>query len=164
MNYPVPSLPYPLRGVRRTPPAPPSVELLPTLHRLGVRVASIAHWGRTPLADGSGEDATGGRLTHAEVAAVREMERLGMIFDVSHLGARGVEHVLELATRPVMATHSSARALRDHHRNLTDDQIRGVAATGGVVCVNFFPGWTGHAGCPWAPRPCCGAAGPATRC
>ncbi|MGI5158165.1 dipeptidase [Microbispora sp. CA-102843] len=116
-----------------------SVELLPTLHRLGVRVASIAHWGRTPLADGSGEDATGGRLTHAGVAAVGEMERLGMIFDVSHLGARGVEHVLELAARPVMATHSSARALRDHHRNLTDEQIRGVAATGGVVCVNFFP-------------------------
>ncbi|MFC4061282.1 dipeptidase [Planomonospora corallina] len=116
-----------------------SVELLPTLHRLGVRVASIAHWGRTALADGSGEDATGSRLTAAGVEAVREMERLGMVFDVSHLGASGVEHVLELATRPVMATHSSARALRDHHRNLTDGQIRGVAATGGVVCVNFLP-------------------------
>ena len=49
--------------------------------------------------------------------------------------------MLELATRPVMATHSSARALRDHHRNLTDEQIRGVAATGGVVCVNFFAGF-----------------------
>ncbi|WP_307832675.1 dipeptidase [Planomonospora sp. ID91781] len=115
-----------------------SVELLPALHRLGVRVASIAHWGRTPLADGSGEDATGSRLTAAGVAAVREMERLGMVFDVSHLGASGVEHVLELASRPVMATHSAARALRDHHRNLTDEQIRGVAATGGVVCVNFL--------------------------
>ncbi|MFI6884027.1 dipeptidase [Streptosporangium canum] len=115
-----------------------SVELLPTLHRLGVRVASIAHWGRTALADGSGEDATAGRLTAAGVETVREMERLGMIFDISHLSACGVEHVLELATRPVMATHSSARALRDHHRNLTDDQIRAVAATGGVVCVNFL--------------------------
>ncbi|OUC75778.1 dipeptidase, partial [Streptosporangium minutum] len=116
-----------------------SVELLPTLHRLGVRVASIAHWGRTPLADGSGEDATASRLTAAGVETLREMERLGMIFDISHLSASGVEHVLELATRPVMATHSSARALRDHHRNLTDDQIRAVAATGGVVCVNFVP-------------------------
>ncbi|WP_344579852.1 dipeptidase [Nonomuraea roseoviolacea] len=116
-----------------------SVELLPTLYRLGVRIGSIAHWGRTPLADGSGEDATGGRLTRAGVAVVREMERLGMLFDVSHLGVRGVEHVLELATRPVLATHSSARALRDHHRNLTDDQLRAIAATGGVVCVNFFP-------------------------
>ncbi|MFI6786900.1 dipeptidase [Nonomuraea sp. NPDC050383] len=115
-----------------------SVELISTAYRLGVRIASIAHFGRTPLADGSGEDATGSGLTTHGVAALREMERLGMVFDVSHLGAPGVAHVLELATEPVMATHSAARALRDHHRNLTDDQIRGVAATGGVICVNFF--------------------------
>lgn len=115
-----------------------SVELISTVHRLGVRIASIAHWGRTPLADGSGEDATGSGLTSHGVEALGEMERLGVVFDVSHLGASGVAHVLELATKPVMATHSSARALRDHHRNLTDEQLRGVAATGGVVCVNFF--------------------------
>ncbi|GII62711.1 peptidase [Sphaerisporangium krabiense] len=115
-----------------------SVELIPTLHRLGVRVASIAHWGRTPLADGSGQDGTGSRLTSDGVAALAEMERLGMVFDISHLGASGVAHVLEIATRPVIATHSSARALRDHHRNLTDDQLRAVAAGGGVVCVNFL--------------------------
>jgi membrane dipeptidase len=115
-----------------------SVELISTVHRLGVRVASIAHWGRTPLADGSGEDATGSGLTSHGVAALAEMERLGIAFDVSHLGASGVAQVLELATKPLMATHSSARALRDHHRNLTDEQLRGVAATGGVVCVNFF--------------------------
>lgn len=116
------------------------VELLTTLFRLGVRVASLVHYGRTALADGSGEDvASAGRLTRAGIAALAEMERLGMIFDVSHLGAAGVAHVLELATRPVMATHSSARALCDHHRNLTDDQLRGLAATGGVVCVNFYP-------------------------
>ena len=118
-----------------------NVELLATVHRLGVRVASMAHWGRTPLADGSGEDATASRLTAAGVEAVAEMERLGILLDISHLGASGVEHVLELASRPVIATHSSARALRDHHRNLTDDQIRGVAASGGVVCVNFLPGF-----------------------
>jgi membrane dipeptidase len=118
-----------------------NVELLATVHRLGVRVASMAHWGRTPLADGSGEDATASRLTAAGVEAVAEMERLGILLDISHLGASGVEHVLELASRPVIATHSSARALRDHHRNLTDDQIRGVAASGGAVCVNFLPGF-----------------------
>lgn len=117
------------------------VELLGTLHRLGVRVASLAHFGRTALADGSGEDATGGRLTRAGIAALAEMERLGILFDVSHLGAAGVEHVLELATRPVIATHSSARALRDHHRNLTDAQLKGIAASGGVICVNFFAGF-----------------------
>ena len=114
------------------------VELLETLYRLGVRIASLAHFGRTPLADGSGEDAAGSRLTRAGVAALAEMERIGMMFDISHLGAAGVDHVLELATRPVIATHSSARALRDHHRNLTDDQLRAIAANGGVVCVNFF--------------------------
>lgn len=114
------------------------VELLETLFRLGVRVASLAHFGRTPLADGSAEDATGSRLTGAGVEAVALMERLGMIYDVSHLGHSGVTHVLEIVTRPVLATHSSARALRDHHRNLTDEHIRGIAGTGGVVCVNFF--------------------------
>lgn len=114
------------------------VELLETVYRLGVRVASVAHFGRSAFGDGSGEDAAGSRLTRPGVRAVAEMERLGMIFDVSHLGAGGVEHVLELSTRPVIATHSSARALFDHHRNLTDEQVRGIAATGGVVCVNFF--------------------------
>lgn len=114
------------------------VELLETLFRLGVRIASLAHFGRTALADGSGENGTGGRLTRAGVAALAEMERLGMLMDVSHLGAAGVEHVLELASRPVLATHSAARALFDHHRNLRDEQIRGVAGGGGVVCVNFF--------------------------
>src|SRR5262245_1064995 len=117
------------------------VELLRTLFRLGVRVASLAHFGRNALADGSGEDGTGGRLTRAGVEALAEMERIGMLFDVSHLGAAGVEHVLELATRPVIATHSSARALRDHHRNLTDAQLKGIATGGGVICVNFFAGF-----------------------
>ncbi|MFJ9344629.1 dipeptidase [Streptomyces sp. NPDC101733] len=116
-----------------------SVELIPALFRLGVRIASVAHWGRTPLADGSREDATGSRLTTPGIQALREMERLGMLFDVSHLSATGVAHVLEIATRPLIATHSCARVLRDHHRNLTDEQIRGVASTGGVICVNFVP-------------------------
>ncbi|MFF0577729.1 dipeptidase [Streptosporangium saharense] len=116
-----------------------NVELLPTLHRLGVRIASIAHWGRTPLADGSGQDATASRLTTAGVETLHQMQRLGILFDVSHLSATGVDHVLELTTRPLIATHSSARALRDHHRNLTDDHLRAIAATGGLICVNFFP-------------------------
>jgi membrane dipeptidase len=113
------------------------VELLQTLFRLGVRIASFTHFGRTALADGSGEDAAGSRLTTAGIVALTEMAGYGMLFDVSHLGRAGVEHVLELTRRPVIATHSSARALRDHHRNLSDDHLRGVAATGGVVCVNF---------------------------
>ncbi len=117
------------------------LELLQTLHRLGVRMVSFTHFGRSALGDGSGEDATGSRLTHAGVEAVGLLEELGVLIDVSHVGRGGVEHILELATKPVVASHSSAFALREHHRNLTDDQLRGIAATGGVVCVNFFAGF-----------------------
>ncbi|WP_281388952.1 dipeptidase [Kribbella qitaiheensis] len=73
--------------------------------------------------------------------AVGLLEELGVLIDVSHVGRGGVEHILELATKPVVASHSSAFALREHHRNLTDEQLRGIAATGGVICVNFFAGF-----------------------
>lgn len=117
------------------------VELLRTLARLGVRVASFTHFGRTALADGSAEDETGGRLTSAGIAALSLLEELGVLVDVSHLSAAGTDHVLSLATRPVVATHSSAQALCPHHRNLSDERLRRVAATGGVVGVNFFYGY-----------------------
>ncbi|MFG1621236.1 dipeptidase [Kribbella sp. NPDC049227] len=117
------------------------LELLQTLQRLGVRMVSFTHFGRSALGDGSGEDAAGSRLTHAGVEAVGLLEELGVLIDVSHVGRGGVEHILELATKPLVASHSSAFALRDHHRNLTDEQLRGIAATGGVICVNFFAGF-----------------------
>jgi membrane dipeptidase len=69
------------------------------------------------------------------------MEGLGILMDVSHLSAGGTDHVLELATRPVVASHSSAHALCEHHRNLTDARLKGIASTGGVVGVNFFYGF-----------------------
>lgn len=116
------------------------IELFETMFRLGVRICSFAHLGRSALADGSAEDAAGSRLTRRGVEALTEVQRLGMLFDISHLGAAGVDHVLELTDRPVIATHSSARAVRDHHRNLGDHQIRMIADLHGVVCVNFFPG------------------------
>ncbi|WP_033295600.1 dipeptidase [Amycolatopsis jejuensis] len=117
------------------------LELLGTFARLGVRIVSFTHFGRSALADGSGEDAAGSRLTRAGVAAVGLLESLGVHLDVSHLGAAGVEHVLELATRPVIATHSAARSVFDHHRNLTDAHVRGIATTGGIVCVNLYAGY-----------------------
>jgi membrane dipeptidase len=115
------------------------VALIETFHRLGVRMMSFTHFGRTLMADGSAEDDAGSRLTRAGVEAVAEMERLGIVVDVSHLGLRGTAHVLEIATRPVIASHSSARALADHHRNLHDEVLRAIAASGGVVGINLFP-------------------------
>jgi membrane dipeptidase len=114
------------------------VALFEPLHRLGVRIAAFTHFGRTMLADGSAEDATGGRLTQAGIDAVAICEQLGIMLDVSHLGATSTDHLLELATRPVIASHSSAFALRPHHRNLTDQRLRCIAATGGVVGINVL--------------------------
>lgn len=110
--------------------------LIGSLARVGVRVVSMAHLGRTFLADGSGLDDTArGGLTPQGVEVLAEMERLGVVFDISHLGLGGVEDVLELATRPFLATHSACLGLVDVHRNLGDAQIKRIAELGGVVCV-----------------------------
>jgi membrane dipeptidase len=114
-------------------------DLLQTLHRLGVRIASFTHFGRNVLADGSAEGIPGGRLSRAGVRAIEVMERVGMVVDVSHLSLASTRHVLEITTRPVVASHSSADALIPHHRNLPDDVLRAIADTGGVIGVNFFP-------------------------
>ena len=115
-----------------------SLSLLETAWRLGVRMASLTWNRRTMMADGIGEADTGGRLASLGVDAVKEMNRLGMVLDISHLSAPGVEHVSQIADRPFVATHSSCRALCDHPRNLTDDQMRAVAASGGFVAMNAF--------------------------
>ena len=110
--------------------------LIRTMERVGVRVISMAHWGRTFLADGSGLDETSGSgLTPQGIEAFHEMERLGVIFDISHLGRRGVEDVLDIATRPFLATHTACLGITDIHRNLGDDQIKRIAALGGVIGV-----------------------------
>jgi len=117
------------------------VAILETLFRLGVRMVSFTHMGRTAFADGSGEDSTGSGLTRAGIEALGVAEELGMLMDVSHLSASGVDDVLARATRPVVASHSSAFSLLAHHRNLTDDRLRAIAASGGVVGVNFMAGF-----------------------
>lgn len=111
-------------------------ELIRTMHRVGVRVVSLAHLGRTHMADGSGlDDSARGGLTPEGIEVLAEMERLGIVYDVSHLGIAGVDDVLARARRPLLATHSACRAVTDIHRNLTDDQLRGVAGLGGVIGV-----------------------------
>lgn len=119
-------------------PVGTDVELFTAFFRLGVRMASLTHFGRTGLADGSAEEGAGSRLTRAGIEAIAAMESLGMVVDVSHLSRAGTDHVLELATRPVIASHSSSRALRDHHRNLPDEQLKGIGASGGVVGINLL--------------------------
>ena len=114
------------------------MSVLDTFWRLGVRIASLTWNRRTMLADGTGENRTGGRLTTLGVEAIAEMEHIGIVIDVSHLSDAGVAHVAELVSVPFVATHSSCRALQPHPRNLTDTQIELIAASGGFVGLNAF--------------------------
>lgn len=77
-------------------------------------------------------------LTETGIEFVREMERLGMIIDVSHLGDAGIWDVFRYTAKPFVASHSNARALNGHPRNLTDDMIRALAERGGVAGINFY--------------------------
>jgi len=116
-----------------------SVDMLSVFHRLGVRMAGLVHSLRNELADGVADRRTGGGLSELGVQAVEELNRLGMIVDVSHLSDEGFWDVMELSKAPVVASHSNARAVCGHPRNLTDDMIRALAEKGGVTGMNFAP-------------------------
>ena len=111
------------------------IELFETLFELGVRMASFTHMGNTLLAGGSADGDPGSGLSSQGLAALRTFERLGIVMDVSHLSTQATDDVLQHATRPLVASHSSLKALRDHHRNLTDEHAKGIAALGGVIGV-----------------------------
>ena len=129
-------------------PVGSSLSMLETMWRLGVRLASLTWNRRTMLADGVGETDTGGRLTSLGVEAVAEMERLGMVVDVSHLSAHGLAHLAEVATEPFVASHSSCRALCDHPRNLSDAELRLVAGSGGFIGINATGRFVAASGVP----------------
>ncbi len=116
-----------------------SLAVLRQFFRLGVRCLLLTWNGRNELADGVGEGPSAGGLSNFGREVVREMRRLGMVLDLSHLAPAGFHEALDLYDGIVVATHSNARALHDHPRNLTDDQIKLVAQTGGVVGVAFMP-------------------------
>jgi membrane dipeptidase len=114
--------------------------LLRNVHRLGVRLMSLTWNYRNRLGDGVvGSPARRRGLTPLGRETLREMERLGMIVDVSHLSEKTFWDVIEAAERPVVATHSNAFALCPHPRNLTDDQIRAISESGGFIGLNFCP-------------------------
>lgn len=109
-------------------------------HRLGVRYMSPA-WSVSLSWAGSSGDAVGETrgLNEFGRKVVAEMNRLGMMVDVSHVSDRTFQDIVETSTKPVIATHSGVRSIVNVPRNLTDDQLRALARTGGVCSVVFYP-------------------------
>jgi membrane dipeptidase len=113
--------------------------MLRTFYDLGVRYMTLTWAQSHDWADSSAGPARWRGLNDFGRRVVREMNRLGMLVDISHVSEETFNGVLEVTTRPVIASHSSARALCDHPRNLSDAQLKAMAANGGVVMVNFYP-------------------------
>ena len=116
-----------------------SLHVLQAFHVLGVRSITLTHNPSSWAAAGCAEAECGSGLTRFGVALVRQMNRLGMLVDVSHISPRGFADVLRVSERPVIASHSCCAALADHPRNLADDQLRALGQHGGVVGITFVP-------------------------
>jgi membrane dipeptidase len=121
-------------------------ELLRLAFRLGVRLVSLTWNERNALADGAGEDPGGGGLSRAGRAMVAEMNRLGIIPDVSHLSRAGFWDLLDVTTRPAIASHSNCAGLTPHVRNLSDGQVRALARRGGIQGITFVRDFLGGDG------------------
>lgn len=114
-----------------------SLALLRNYYRLGVRMMGLVWNHRNLVADGAGEEGSGGGLTRFGREVVKEMNRLGMVIDLAHITAPGFYQVLEVSEQPVLFTHGNCRALYEHPRNLTDEQIKTLAQRGGVMGISF---------------------------
>ncbi|GHV16742.1 peptidase [Clostridia bacterium] len=117
---------------------------------MGVRLMTLTWNGSNELSDGAvaldGEDDVRRGLTEFGREVVREMVKMGMIIDVSHLSERGFWDVLEETNgaTPIFATHSNCKKLAEHPRNLTDEQIKTIIHTGGFIGLNFYPDFLGE--------------------
>jgi len=126
-------------------------ETLRHFYDLGVRVLTLTWSYSNQLADGvyekfpDGSKGNGG-LTDLGLSAVREMNDLGMLIDVSHISEKSFWDVINASEDPVIASHSCAYAICNHQRNLKDEQIRAIAAKGGVIGVNFYPRYLNNSG------------------
>ena len=108
---------------------------------LGVRYLTLTHSGNCEWADSSTDKPAHNGLSDFGKQVIREMNRLGMIVDISHVSDKTFRDVLEVSSAPVFASHSSCRAICDHPRNLTDQMMRALAAKGGIIQINYHEGF-----------------------
>lgn len=113
------------------------MELLYELYQRGVRLLTLTWNGRNALADGIGVGENAGGLTSLGQQAVRQMNSLGMIVDVSHISEKGFWDVAECANAPFIASHSNAKAICSHPRNLNDEQIQQIIQRNGFIGINL---------------------------
>jgi membrane dipeptidase len=106
--------------------------------RLGVRYLTLTHSVNTAWGDSSGDKPAHNGLTDFGKDVVRELNRLGMMVDISHVADKTFWDALEVSRAPMVASHSSTRALANHPRNMTDDMIKALAAKGGVIQINYY--------------------------
>ncbi|MGI9036175.1 MAG: dipeptidase [Pyrinomonadaceae bacterium] len=116
-----------------------SLSALREFYRLGVRYMTLTHNNTNDWADAHHDTAKNNGLSDFGKDVVREMNRLGMLVDISHVSAKTMSDVLDVSTAPIIASHSDARALNDHTRNIPDEILKRIAKNGGVVMINFYP-------------------------
>jgi membrane dipeptidase len=118
-----------------------ALSALRMLHQLGVRYMTLTHFRTHEWADAATDFPRHGGLSEFGEEVVREMNRLGMFVDLSHVSAEAMKDALRVSRAPVLFSHSNARALNAHPRNVPDEVLQLVAKNGGVVMVNFIPGY-----------------------
>jgi membrane dipeptidase len=127
-----------------------SLATLRALYRLGVRYLTLTHNRNTPWADSATDKPAAGGLTAFGREVVREMQRLGMLVDLSHVAPTTMNDVLDIAEAPVIFSHSSALALCDHPRNVPDQVLARLAGNGGVCMITFVPAFVSQSCRDWA--------------
>lgn len=127
-----------------------SLGVLRAYYDLGARYMTLTHYHTNDWADSATDIARHGGLSKFGEEVIHEMNRLGMLVDLSHVSANTMNDVLDVTAAPVIFSHSSARALTSHNRNVPDDVLQRVTANGGVVMVTFIPDFVSEERKQWA--------------
>src|ERR1022692_1150680 len=118
--------------------------------RLGVRYLTLTHVHNTSWADSATDAPTHGGLTDRGVEYIRELNRLGILVDLSHVSVATMHAALDVSSAPVIFSHSSCRALADHPRNVPDEVLTKLSANGGIVMIAFVPAFLSRAFADWS--------------